>query len=70
MGYRYTPIALKVLTPKEGGKALTAVYAEGGICGISPVTRSGASDRRLCFTWCRLPRMMKTIIYMGLRAIL
>eukprot|EP00965_Chrysotila_dentata_P180268 5952023-Pleurochrysis_carterae.AAC.3 len=38
------------------GQAFTAVCAEGGICGISPATGSDASDRQLCFTWCRLPR--------------
>eukprot|EP00965_Chrysotila_dentata_P084852 2800763-Pleurochrysis_carterae.AAC.1 len=51
------------------GQAFTAVYAEGGICGISPATRSDVSDRQLCFTcWCRLP--VKPIVCMGLRAIL
>eukprot|EP00965_Chrysotila_dentata_P058826 1951871-Pleurochrysis_carterae.AAC.1 len=29
------------------GQAFTAVYVEGGICGISPATRSDASDRQL-----------------------
>eukprot|EP00965_Chrysotila_dentata_P259848 6213703-Pleurochrysis_carterae.AAC.3 len=49
--------------------AFSAVYAEGGTCGISPATRSDTSDRQLCFTWCGLPQKMKTIFYMGLRAI-
>eukprot|EP00965_Chrysotila_dentata_P165935 5478493-Pleurochrysis_carterae.AAC.2 len=49
-----------------------AICADGGICGISPATRSDTSDRQLlCFTWCRLPRSdVKPLIHMGLRAIL
>eukprot|EP00965_Chrysotila_dentata_P185291 6116474-Pleurochrysis_carterae.AAC.1 len=31
------------------GQAFTAVYAEGGICGISPTTQSDAFDRQLRF---------------------
>eukprot|EP00965_Chrysotila_dentata_P045794 1521946-Pleurochrysis_carterae.AAC.1 len=38
-------------------QGFTAIYADGGICGIYPATRWDASDRQLCFTWCRLPRM-------------
>eukprot|EP00965_Chrysotila_dentata_P083571 2757350-Pleurochrysis_carterae.AAC.1 len=39
--------------PPSGSLAgLTAIYADVGICGTSPATRSDASDRQQCFTWC------------------
>eukprot|EP00965_Chrysotila_dentata_P245648 6206687-Pleurochrysis_carterae.AAC.2 len=37
-------------------QGFAAIYADGGICGISPATRSDVSDWQLCFAWCRLPR--------------
>eukprot|EP00965_Chrysotila_dentata_P114261 3776606-Pleurochrysis_carterae.AAC.4 len=50
------------------GEALSAVCADGGIWDV-PRDRSDTPDRQLCFTWCRLPQKMKTMFYMGLRAI-
>eukprot|EP00965_Chrysotila_dentata_P144788 4782266-Pleurochrysis_carterae.AAC.1 len=38
-------------------QGFTAIYADGGICGIYPATRSVTSDQQLCFTWYRLPRI-------------
>eukprot|EP00965_Chrysotila_dentata_P047860 1587562-Pleurochrysis_carterae.AAC.1 len=32
-------------------QGFTAVYADGGIYGISPTTRLDVSDRQLCFSW-------------------
>eukprot|EP00965_Chrysotila_dentata_P170475 5627756-Pleurochrysis_carterae.AAC.1 len=53
------------------GQAFTAVYPEGGMCGISPATRSDASDRQLCYFYVvPIAPIVKTIVYMGLRAIL
>eukprot|EP00965_Chrysotila_dentata_P238783 6202714-Pleurochrysis_carterae.AAC.3 len=51
------------------GKAFSVVCADGGIYGISLATRSDTSVRQLCSTLCRLPRKMKTMFYMELRAI-
>eukprot|EP00965_Chrysotila_dentata_P167890 5543997-Pleurochrysis_carterae.AAC.1 len=51
------------------------IYTDRGICSIyffyrvSPHNRSDASDWQLCFTWFRLPRMLKNMTHMGLRAI-
>eukprot|EP00965_Chrysotila_dentata_P025550 849688-Pleurochrysis_carterae.AAC.1 len=52
------------------GQVFTAVYAEGGIRRISPATRSDASDGQLCFYVVPVATTVKTIVYMGLRAIL
>eukprot|EP00965_Chrysotila_dentata_P185504 6124161-Pleurochrysis_carterae.AAC.1 len=38
-------------------KGFAAIYADGGICEISPATRSVTSDQQLCFTWYRMPRI-------------
>eukprot|EP00965_Chrysotila_dentata_P186447 6156400-Pleurochrysis_carterae.AAC.1 len=60
-----------IIAPEVGPcQVFKAVYSDEGIYGISPATRSDASDRQLCFTWCRLPRMLKTMMYMGLGAML
>eukprot|EP00965_Chrysotila_dentata_P063208 2094387-Pleurochrysis_carterae.AAC.1 len=46
-----------LITPKVGHRQFcTAIYADGGIFGMSLTTRSDASDRQLCFKWYRLPR--------------
>eukprot|EP00965_Chrysotila_dentata_P124010 4099030-Pleurochrysis_carterae.AAC.2 len=47
------------------GQALTAVYADEGIYGLSPTTRSDVSDRQLYFTWCRLPRYGRPYLIRG-----
>eukprot|EP00965_Chrysotila_dentata_P230539 6197833-Pleurochrysis_carterae.AAC.4 len=46
-------------------QGFTAVYTDGGVCGISPMTRSDVSDRQLCFTWCRLPRQWRPSLTWG-----
>eukprot|EP00965_Chrysotila_dentata_P030244 1006306-Pleurochrysis_carterae.AAC.1 len=52
-------------------QGFTAIYADGGICGISPTARPDLSDQQLCFTRVvPVATTMETIIYMGLRAIL
>eukprot|EP00965_Chrysotila_dentata_P257127 6212776-Pleurochrysis_carterae.AAC.4 len=38
-------------------QAFTAVYADGGIYGISPAIGS------YVFTWCRLPRQRRPCLY-------
>eukprot|EP00965_Chrysotila_dentata_P256359 6212517-Pleurochrysis_carterae.AAC.17 len=42
--------------PMGQWQGFTAVYADGGMYGISLSTRSDVSDWQLCLTWCRLPR--------------
>eukprot|EP00965_Chrysotila_dentata_P123087 4068555-Pleurochrysis_carterae.AAC.1 len=49
-------------TPNEG---VRAIYADGGICGMCPTTRSDVSDRQLCYTWCRLPRYWRPCFTWG-----
>eukprot|EP00965_Chrysotila_dentata_P103922 3431818-Pleurochrysis_carterae.AAC.1 len=51
-----------------GSQYILSINADEGIYGMSSATPSDGSDWQLSFTWCRLPRMSKTMIYMGLRA--
>eukprot|EP00965_Chrysotila_dentata_P052407 1738494-Pleurochrysis_carterae.AAC.1 len=47
-------------------QSFAAIYAGGGICGMSPATRSNASNRQLCFRWCRpVATNLKSMIYTG-----
>eukprot|EP00965_Chrysotila_dentata_P101255 3343206-Pleurochrysis_carterae.AAC.1 len=48
---------------------MAAVRAAGRVQELLLATQSDTSDWQLCFLWCRLPQVMETIIYMGLRAI-
>eukprot|EP00965_Chrysotila_dentata_P145560 4808382-Pleurochrysis_carterae.AAC.1 len=43
--------------------------ATGEVYEILLAAQLDTSDWQLCLTWCRLPRMMETMVYMGLRAI-
>eukprot|EP00965_Chrysotila_dentata_P151451 5005234-Pleurochrysis_carterae.AAC.1 len=44
-------------------QGFTAVYADGGIYGISPTTRSDVSDQQLYFTCCWLPRQWRPLMW-------
>eukprot|EP00965_Chrysotila_dentata_P257434 6212887-Pleurochrysis_carterae.AAC.4 len=63
LGYRDIASCVRGFDPRNvcrahASRGFTAIYADGGMCGISPATRdSDPSNRQLCFTWCRLPQM-------------
>eukprot|EP00965_Chrysotila_dentata_P084325 2784717-Pleurochrysis_carterae.AAC.1 len=51
------------------GKAFSAVYADGGIYGTSPTTRSDVSKSAATFNVLPVATIMETMNFMGLRAI-
>eukprot|EP00965_Chrysotila_dentata_P239629 6203213-Pleurochrysis_carterae.AAC.2 len=55
--------------PTGHGKACTAIYADGDICGISPREPIGWIRSAAMFYVVPVDTNRKTMIYMGLRAI-
>eukprot|EP00965_Chrysotila_dentata_P068720 2270457-Pleurochrysis_carterae.AAC.2 len=51
------------------GQVFTAVYAEGGICGIPPHDLIGCNRLAATFYVVPVATDVKTVIYMGLHAI-